>query len=63
MVETAAGARSFGAATVICGTGMAAHLAGVVAAHTRLPVIGVPLAGHGAFWARFSCPGASPLQP
>ena len=27
----------------ICGAGMAAHLAGVVAAHTTLPVIGVPL--------------------
>ena len=28
----------------ICGAGGAAHLAGVVAAHTALPVIGVPLA-------------------
>ncbi|MBC7327028.1 5-(carboxyamino)imidazole ribonucleotide mutase [bacterium] len=28
---------------VICGAGMAAHLAGVVASHTLLPVIGVPL--------------------
>jgi len=27
----------------ICAAGMAAHLAGVVAAHTALPVIGVPL--------------------
>ena len=27
----------------ICGAGVAAHLAGVVAAHTTLPVIGVPL--------------------
>ena len=27
----------------ICAAGMAAHLAGVVAAHTTLPVIGVPL--------------------
>src|SRR5438309_1060385 len=27
----------------ICGAGGAAHLAGVVAAHTALPVIGVPL--------------------
>ena len=30
---------------MICGAGMAAHLAGVVAAHTTLPVIGVPLSG------------------
>jgi 5-(carboxyamino)imidazole ribonucleotide mutase len=28
---------------LIAGAGMAAHLAGVVAAHTTLPVIGVPL--------------------
>lgn len=28
----------------ICGAGGAAHLAGVVAAHTTLPVIGVPIA-------------------
>ena len=30
---------------VICGAGMAAHLAGAVAAQTSLPVIGVPLSG------------------
>jgi 5-(carboxyamino)imidazole ribonucleotide mutase len=30
---------------VIAGAGMAAHLAGVTAAHTLLPVLGVPLAG------------------
>jgi len=29
----------------ILGAGVAAHLAGVVAAHTTLPVLGVPLAG------------------
>lgn len=29
---------------IIAGAGGAAHLAGVVAAHTRLPVIGVPIA-------------------
>jgi phosphoribosylamine--glycine ligase len=28
---------------IIAGAGMAAHLAGVVASHTDLPVIGVPL--------------------
>lgn len=32
-----------GAFAVICGAGMAAHLAGAVAAHTILPVIGVPI--------------------
>lgn len=30
---------------IIAAAGMAAHLPGVIAAHTRLPVIGVPLAG------------------
>jgi phosphoribosylaminoimidazole carboxylase PurE protein len=30
---------------IVCGAGMAAHLAGVVAAHSLLPVIGVPLPG------------------
>jgi len=36
-------ARGRGVKTFICGAGMAAHLAGVVAAKTTLPVIGVPL--------------------
>jgi len=30
---------------IIAGAGMAAHLAGVTAAHTTLPVLGVPLPG------------------
>jgi 5-(carboxyamino)imidazole ribonucleotide mutase len=34
-----------GAKVVICGAGMAAHLAGVVASLTLRPVIGVPLPG------------------
>jgi 5-(carboxyamino)imidazole ribonucleotide mutase len=38
-------AREEGFAAVICGAGLAAHLAGAVAAHTTLPVIGVPLSG------------------
>lgn len=38
-------AREEGYAVIICGAGMAAHLAGAVAAHTTLPVIGVPLSG------------------
>ena len=36
-------ARGRGIEVVIAGAGMAAHLAGVLAAHTTLPVIGVPL--------------------
>ena len=42
--EYARTARARGIEVLICGAGMAAHLAGVVASHTTLPVIGVPLA-------------------
>jgi len=42
--ELAAGARDEGFSLVVCCAGMAAHLAGAVAAQTTLPVIGVPLA-------------------
>jgi len=34
-----------GAKVIIAGAGRAAHLAGVIAAHTTLPVIGVPIDG------------------
>lgn len=37
------GARERGIGAFIAGAGGAAHLAGVVAAHTTLPVIGVPI--------------------
>ncbi|NLH50520.1 MAG: 5-(carboxyamino)imidazole ribonucleotide mutase [Myxococcales bacterium] len=37
-------ARENGFAAIICGAGAAAHLAGVAAAETTLPVLGVPLA-------------------
>ena len=43
--EFISGARDAGYQAIICGAGMAAHLAGVAAAHTTLPVIGVPLSG------------------
>ena len=45
VVELARGARDNGYVAFICGAGMAAHLAGAVAAHTTLPVVGVPLSG------------------
>jgi 5-(carboxyamino)imidazole ribonucleotide mutase len=45
VAEFAAGARAAGYGAVICGAGMAAHLAGAVAANTTVPVIGVPLSG------------------
>ena len=38
-------AREEGFSALICGAGLAAHLAGAAAAHTTLPVIGVPLSG------------------
>jgi 5-(carboxyamino)imidazole ribonucleotide mutase len=41
----AGSAREDGYAVIICGAGMAAHLAGAVAGQTTLPVIGVPLSG------------------
>src|SRR5436305_9347483 len=41
----AGAARENGYGAIICGAGMAAHLAGAVAARTTLPVIGVPLSG------------------
>lgn len=47
VAELASGARDNGYCAIICGAGMAAHLAGVVAAHTTLPVIGVPMSGGG----------------
>jgi 5-(carboxyamino)imidazole ribonucleotide mutase len=45
VAELASTARDEGYAAIICGAGMAAHLAGAVAAQTTLPVIGVPLSG------------------
>jgi len=41
--EYASSAASRGVQVIIAGAGGAAHLAGVVAAHTVLPVIGVPM--------------------
>lgn len=36
-------AKGEGYSIIIAGAGMAAHLAGVISAHTTLPVIGIPL--------------------
>jgi 5-(carboxyamino)imidazole ribonucleotide mutase len=43
VAEYAKNARLRGIKVIICGAGLAAALPGVVAAHTDLPVIGVPL--------------------
>lgn len=41
--KLASGAEKQGIDVIIAGAGAAAHLAGVIAAHTILPVIGVPI--------------------
>ena len=43
MAEYATGAHARGLKVIIAGAGGAAHLPGMVAAHTPLPVIGVPV--------------------
>ncbi|HYS43132.1 MAG TPA: 5-(carboxyamino)imidazole ribonucleotide mutase [Geobacteraceae bacterium] len=62
----AAEAADRGIRVIIAGAGMAAHLAGVVAAETVLPVIGVPmgggaLAGVDALYATVQMPGGIPV--
>jgi 5-(carboxyamino)imidazole ribonucleotide mutase len=59
-------ARERGLKVIIAGAGMAAHLAGVVASHTTLPVIGVPLksgalAGVDALYATVQMPPGIPV--
>lgn len=41
--EFADNAKNNGFGVIICAAGMAAHLAGVIAGHTTLPVIGIPM--------------------
>src|SRR4026209_1813150 len=43
MAEFASGAEARGLEVIIAGAGGAAHLPGMVAAHTVLPVVGVPV--------------------
>ncbi|HEY6009392.1 MAG TPA: 5-(carboxyamino)imidazole ribonucleotide mutase [Geobacteraceae bacterium] len=62
----AAGAAGRGIKVIIAAAGMAAHLAGVVAAETTLPVIGVPigggaLGGTDALYAMVQMPGGIPV--
>lgn len=64
--EYATGARDRGIRVIICGAGGAAHLAGAVAAHTTLPIIGVPLArtalaGQDALLATVQMPRGMPV--
>ncbi len=43
LMETLRSAEDQGCSIIIAGAGMAAHLPGVIASHTILPVIGVPI--------------------
>ncbi len=59
-------AHTSGVKVIICGAGLAAHLAGVVAAHFPLPVIGIPLksgplAGVDALLATMQMPPGIPV--
>ena len=65
-VEIIDNAVAKGVKVFIVGAGAAAHLAGVVAAHTTLPVIGVPidasaLKGVDALYATVMMPGGIPV--
>ena len=64
--EEVRAAEEAGAVAIICAAGMAAHLAGVVAGTTNLPVIGVPLAsgaldGLGALLSTVQMPAGIPV--
>jgi phosphoribosylaminoimidazole carboxylase PurE protein len=64
--DYAAGAADRGIRVIIAGAGGAAHLAGVIAAHTTLPVIGVPmpsssLQGMDALLATVQMPAGIPV--
>ncbi|MGD8831789.1 MAG: 5-(carboxyamino)imidazole ribonucleotide mutase [Pseudomonadales bacterium] len=64
--EYVADAAERGCQVFICAAGMAAHLAGAVAAHTTRPVIGVPidsgpLSGFDALLSTVQMPGGIPV--
>ena len=64
--EFAAGARDSGFSVLIAAAGMAAHLAGALAANTTLPVIGIPcksggLAGMDALLSTVMMPSGMPV--
>lgn len=66
--EFAANAKANGFGVIIAAAGKAAHLGGVLAAHTTLPVIGIPiksstLDGLMPCWQPFRCRPAFRWQP
>ncbi len=63
--EFAVNARANGFGALICAAGMAAHLAGAIAANTTIPVIGIPikssLEGMDALLATVQMPSGIPV--
>jgi len=59
-------ARQAGHRCILAGAGLAAHLAGVLAAHTSLPVLGIPMPGGAlngldALYSTVQMPGGVPV--
>jgi phosphoribosylaminoimidazole carboxylase PurE protein len=65
LAEYAKAAKSRGLSVIIAGAGGSAHLAGVTAAYTTLPVLSVPIRrpdhGHEALWSNIKMPPGVPL--
>ncbi len=64
--EFVRGARANGFGVIIAAAGMAAHLAGAIAANTVLPVIGIPVSckntgGVDALWSTVQMPSGIPV--
>jgi 5-(carboxyamino)imidazole ribonucleotide mutase len=65
MAEYAGGAAERGLKVIIAGAGGSAHLPGMTASETTLPVIAIPVkregGGHEAFWSNIKMPPGIPL--
>jgi 5-(carboxyamino)imidazole ribonucleotide mutase len=66
LAKFAEGASKRGLSVIIAGAGGAAHLPGMIAAHTELPVIGVPvpigvMQGEDALWSIVQMPKGVPV--
>ncbi|OGL31066.1 5-(carboxyamino)imidazole ribonucleotide mutase [Candidatus Saccharibacteria bacterium RIFCSPHIGHO2_12_FULL_41_12] len=63
--QYAGSARDNGIKLIVAGAGGSAHLAGVVAAHTTLPVISIPVKrdnhDHEALWSNIALPPGIPV--
>lgn len=65
MSDYASSAKERGLKLIIAGAGGSAHLPGMTASHTPLPVIAIPIKrenhGHEAFWSNIKMPPGIPL--